>query len=138
MTNYQTVNLTPFKGIISQCFEPYLHIYLEAQDRNMSDMISRFAGDLATSSVTKLEPGEGAPVLTSCGDLFVFYRKCLVQLGELSTGQPLLDLAGLFKKYLREYTSKVIMAGLPYRRQCCPNIAILIINKSTVRAEGSL
>ena len=113
MTNYQTVNLTPFKGIISQCFEPYLHIYLEAQDRNMSDMISRFAGDLATSSVTKLEPGEGAPVLTSCGDLFVFYRKCLVQLGELSTGQPLLDLAGLFKKYLREYTSKVIMAGLP-------------------------
>ena len=49
-------------------------------------------------------------MITSCGDLFVFYRKCLVQLGELSAGQPLLDLAGLFRKYLREYTSKVIVA----------------------------
>ena len=46
-------------------------------------------------------------------DLFLFYRKCLVQLAELSTGQPLIDLAGLFRKYLREYTSKVIMAALP-------------------------
>lgn len=36
----------------------------------------------------------------------VFYRKCLVQLGELSAGQPLLDLASLFRKYLREFTSK--------------------------------
>ena len=111
--NYQSINLTPFKGIISQCFEPYLFIYLEAQDKNLSEMISRFSSDLSSSSVVKLEPGEGAPVLTSCGDLFVFYRKCLVQLAELTTGQPMLDLAGLFKKYLREYTSKVIMTGLP-------------------------
>ena len=111
--NYQSINLTPFKGIISQCFEPYLHIYIEAQDKNMSDMISRFAADLSSTTVTKLDAGEGAPVLTSCGDLFVFYRKCLVQLAELSTGQPLLELAGLFKQYLREYTSKVIMAALP-------------------------
>ena len=50
--------------------------------------------------------------MTSCGDLFVFYRKCLVQLGELSAGQPLLDLASLFRKYLREFTSKVILAAL--------------------------
>ena len=111
--NYQAVNLTPFKGIISQCFEPYLHIYLEAQDRNLADMISRFTADLASQGPGRLEPGEGAPVLTSCGDLFVFYRKCLVQLSELTSGQPLLELAALFRKYLREYTSKVIMAALP-------------------------
>ena len=113
--NYQSVNLNPFKGIISQCFEPYLHIYLEAQDRNLSDMISRFSGELSSSKAGQVEPGtgEGAPVLTSCGDLFVFYRKCLVQLSELSSGQPMLDLATLFKKYLREYISKVIVASLP-------------------------
>ena len=105
----------------------------------MSDMISRFAGDLATSSVTKLEPGEGDPVLTSCGDLFVFYGKCLVQLGELSTGQPLLDLAGLFKKYLGEYTSKLIMAAQHWRQcdtdQWCPDTAV--VHESVV-TEGSL
>ena len=110
--NFHNVNLGTFKGIISQCFEPYLHIYLEAQDKNLEDMISKFVGDLSKMSLEKLESGEGAPVMTSCGDLFVFYRKCLVQLGELSAGQPLLDLASLFRKYLREFTSKVILAAL--------------------------
>ena len=42
---YQTVNLAPFKGIISQCFEPYLHIYLEAQDSNLAEMVGRFAAE---------------------------------------------------------------------------------------------
>ena len=28
----------------------------------------------------------GTSVLSSCGDLFVFYKKCLVQCTELSTG----------------------------------------------------
>ena len=112
-SNYQAINLTPFKGIISQCFEPYLHIYLEAQDRNLAEMISRFAGDLASQGVAPAPDfGEGSPVLASCGDLFVFYRKCLVQCSELSTGQPMLALATLFKKYLREYTSRVLVASL--------------------------
>ena len=111
--NYQTVNLNPFKGIISQCFEPYLHIYLEAQDRNLADMIARFAAELNGTKSSQVEVGEGAPVLTSCGDLFVFYRKCLVQLSELTSGQPMVELASLFKKYLREYISKVIVASLP-------------------------
>ena len=116
--NYQSVNLNPFKGIISQCFEPYLHIYLEAQDRNLADMIARFAAELSgNKSSQQVEAGQGAPVLTSCGDLFVFYRKCLVQLSELTSGQPMVELASLFKKYLREYISKVIVASLPKVRE---------------------
>ena len=38
---YQKINLNPFKGIISQVFEPYLNIYIEAQDRNLADLIDR-------------------------------------------------------------------------------------------------
>ena len=102
------------KGIISQCFEPYLHIYLEAQDRNLAEMISRFAGDLGSQCASPApDIGEGSPVHSSCGDLFVFYRKCLLQCSELSTGQPILALANLFRKYLREYTSRVLVASLP-------------------------
>jgi hypothetical protein len=39
----------------------------------------------------------------------------LVQCSELSTGQPepMLALANLFRKYLREYTCRVLMASLP-------------------------
>ena len=114
---YQTVNLAPFKEIISQCFEPYLHIYLEAQDRNLAEMVARFATEAAAGTGTS-DPGAVSAVLPSCGDLFVFYRACLVQCSELSTGQPMLDLAALFKKYLREYTSRVLVSSLPRVLSC--------------------
>ena len=39
-------------------------------------------------------------------------RKCLVQCSELSSGQPMLALANLFRKYQREYTSRVLVTSL--------------------------
>lgn len=33
--------------------------------------------------------GEGA-VISSCADLFLFYKKCLVQCARLTTGEPML------------------------------------------------
>lgn len=111
--NYQSINLTPFKGIISQCFEPHLHIYIEAQDANLKDMVDRFASDVSNGMGGPVRGPDGSPVLPSCGDLFVFYRKCLVQCSELSTGQPMLSLASLFRKYLSEYTRRVLVPSLP-------------------------
>ena len=113
LNNYQSINLTPFKGVISQCFEPHLHIYIEAQDRNLADMVERFASESAAGGVGTTKGPEGSPVLPSCGDLFVFYRKCLVQCSELSTGQPMLSLSSLFRKYLSEYTRRVLVPSLP-------------------------
>lgn len=55
----------------------------------------------------------GAAVLPSCADLFVFYRKCLVQCTQLSTGQPMLGLARTFQKYLREYALRILQNSLP-------------------------
>jgi len=104
------------KGIISQSFEPFLSIYIEAQDRNLSELIERFVVDARKQSALPPEMTSeegGSPVLSSCGDLFVFYKKCLVQCSELSTGQPMLGLAQLFRKYLREYIQRVIVANLP-------------------------
>ena len=76
-----------------------------------------FSVSASLSGPAVVEAGEGAPVMTSCGDLFVFYRKCLVQLSELTSAQPMVELASLFKKYLREYISKVIVASLPKVRE---------------------
>ena len=57
---------------------------------------------------------EGSAVLHSCGDLFMFYKKCLVQCTQLSqSGAPLPALASVFKRHLREYASKVLLANLP-------------------------
>jgi len=40
----QVANETsPFAGLISSCFEPYLNIYIESQDRNLADLVERAA-----------------------------------------------------------------------------------------------
>lgn len=44
----------------------------------------------------------------SSADLFVFYKKCMVQCNQLSNEQPMYELAMVFKKYLREYANKVL------------------------------
>jgi vacuolar protein sorting-associated protein 53 len=51
------------------------------------------------------EGGAGCAILPSCADLFVFYKKCLVQ--------PMVDLAKLFQKYLRDYAVRMLQNNLP-------------------------
>ena len=52
-------------------------------------------------------------VLSSASDLFVFYKKCLVQCASLSTGPPLLDLTEVFKRYLNDYAARVLSPLMP-------------------------
>lgn len=59
------------------------------------------------------EGGAGCAILPSCADLFVFYKKCLVQCAQLSTAQPMVDLAKLFQKYLRDYAVRMLQNNLP-------------------------
>ncbi|UYV74517.1 VPS53 [Cordylochernes scorpioides] len=98
----------PFQGIISSCFEPHLNIYVESQDKHLAQMLEKFA-----SEVQKSRGVSAVTVLPSCGDLFVFYKKCLVQCTQLSTGRPMLALASTFQKYLREYATRVLQGSLP-------------------------
>ncbi|KAK7087757.1 vacuolar protein sorting-associated protein 53 homolog [Littorina saxatilis] len=104
---------TPFTGYISRCFEPHLNIYIESQDRNLSELILRFLEDLRQQGPLRLDSDEGSNVLPSCADLFVFYKQCMVQCSQLSTGKPLLDLTRTFQKYLKEYAHRVLLANLP-------------------------
>ncbi|XP_060068692.1 vacuolar protein sorting-associated protein 53 homolog [Ylistrum balloti] len=105
--------LSPFSGIISRCFEAHLSIYIESQDRNLAELINRFLEDLRQHGTPRMESEESSNVLPSCADLFVFYKKCMVQCSQLSTGQPMLDLTRTFQKYLREYAHKVLLTNLP-------------------------
>ena len=65
-------NLTPFYGLISHCFEPYLHIYIESQDQNLVELIDRAAQEQKTKGccygcVCRIQfrnlkkPGSGLP-----------------------------------------------------------------------------
>ncbi|KAK7794507.1 hypothetical protein R5R35_004724 [Gryllus longicercus] len=123
---------SPFQGLIGRCFEPYLYIYIESLDRNLSELIDRFVQDAkqqqsAASSGAPGGNGDGAlpgegggAVLSSCADLFVFYKKCMVQCTQLSTGEPMLGLAATFQRYLREYANKLLLGSLPKLRRVSP------------------
>ncbi|GAB6030212.1 Vacuolar protein sorting-associated protein 53 [Chamberlinius hualienensis] len=101
-----------FIGMISKCFEPHMNIYVESQDRNLADLVDRFVQDFKQNGLPKGEI-EGSIVLPSCADLFVFYKKCMVQCAQLSTGQPMLALTATFQKYLREYAIRLLQNNLP-------------------------
>lgn len=102
--------------MIGRCFEPYLNIYIESLDRNLSDLMEKFVMDCKTQPPgAKDSDGVEGPstVLSSCADLFIFYKKCMLQCTQLSTGSIMLNLAETFQKYLREYALKVLQNNLP-------------------------
>lgn len=110
----EAVNSTsPFFGLIGVCFEPFLDIYTESVDRNLAEIMERFVQDnIATKGA--FDPiANNSTVFPSCADLFVFYKKCLVQCTQLSTEKPLYTLSQIFKKYLREYASKILEHKIP-------------------------
>ncbi|CAA9997802.1 unnamed protein product [Nesidiocoris tenuis] len=124
----KTKIVSPFTGIISECFQPYLYIYIDSLDRNMAELLDRAVADAKADFGREGLPGQSIGVLSSCADLFVFYKKCLVQCNQLSNGQPMLLLAGIFQKYLREYASKVLQNNLPKVATAVTSIGTSVTN----------
>ncbi|XP_017837908.1 vacuolar protein sorting-associated protein 53 homolog [Drosophila busckii] len=106
----QPLTQTVFHDQIGQCFKPHLDIYIRSIDRNLAELLEKFI------EMSK-EPYKFAEAKTtvypSSGDLFVFYKKCMVQCNQLSNEQPMYELALVFKKYLREYAAKVLEGSTP-------------------------
>lgn len=99
-----------FINLIGACFKPYLDIYTDSIERSLAELIDQFA----QQNQQQLVPKDGnASVFPNCAELFVFYKKCMVQCTQLSNEKPMYDLTLIFKKYLREYSSKVLDARIP-------------------------
>lgn len=116
IARFKETNTTPFTGIIWNCFEPYLNIYVECQDRQLEQMINEFVDEMNKENnqnqVNKNET-KMAEVFASSGILFTQYKNFLVQCVKLSQKRPLVQLASTFQKYLREYANRVLMQNLP-------------------------
>ncbi|KAL0597828.1 Vacuolar protein sorting-associated protein 53-like protein [Plecturocebus cupreus] len=80
---------------------------------NLGELIDRFVADFKAQGPPKPNTDEGGAVLPSCADLFVYYKKCMVQCSQLSTGEPMIALTTIFQKYLREYAWKILSGNLP-------------------------
>ncbi|XP_053684665.1 vacuolar protein sorting-associated protein 53 homolog [Sabethes cyaneus] len=103
-----------FMDLIGVCFKSYLDIYTDSVDRSLAELILQFA----QQNIQQLLPKDGnVSVIPNCAELFVFYKKCMVQCTQLSNEKPMYDLTLIFKKYLREYAIKVLEARIPKLQQ---------------------
>lgn len=97
---------TGFDQSISGAFEPYLSVWVDAQDKQLAGMISKYKQQPPKAPD---EDFNSQSVIASSTDLFNFYRLSLTQCAKLSVGQPLADLTRVFAKYLEQYAQQVLL-----------------------------
>ncbi|XP_022667967.1 vacuolar protein sorting-associated protein 53 homolog [Varroa jacobsoni] len=133
------IDRNPFNGLISSCFEPHVHVYMETRARELAQMIDKFAKEAEQMLPPKVD-GQPAATLPSCADLFIFFKKCLVQCIQMPAfrGQGLVLLSGTFKKYLREYASRVLQAALPKGGSSAGSARPLLANLQTLVEQSGM
>ncbi|KAG0130386.1 Vps53-like protein [Tuber indicum] len=96
-----------FGKAISEAFEPYLSLWVDDLDRQLSAMIPKYRIQPLRSGDEDFTPSSS--VLPSSIELFHFYRLSLAQCAKLSTGSKLLDLSKIFAKHLDQYAEAVLL-----------------------------
>ena len=95
-----------FSQAISEAFEPYLSIWVEAQDKHLSTMIPKYRSQPPRQPDEEFSP---QMVISSSTELFSFYRLTLAQCARLSPGARLVELTKVFAKYLDLYAQQVLL-----------------------------
>ncbi|KXG53505.1 uncharacterized protein PGRI_005550 [Penicillium griseofulvum] len=96
-----------FNQSISEAFEPYLSVWVEAQDKQLAALIPKYRQQ--PLQVPDEEEFNSHIVISSSTELFTFYRLALQQCAKLSTGGSLAELAKVFAKYLDQYAQQVLL-----------------------------
>ena len=117
---------------ISDAFEPYLSLWVEAQDKDLSVMIPQYRSRPPSPPD---EDFSSQQVIPSSTELFNFYRLSLAQCAKLSTGDPLYELSKVFSRYLDQYAQQVLLfyisekptGGTPSRIPIVEDV-ILVLN----------
>jgi hypothetical protein len=117
-----------FKRSISSCFEDFLDIYTNDQEKAITSMLNTYR------SKPILEEDQSAVLLSSGTELYLYYRQALNQLSKMNNSKPLFDLYNIFGKHLLNY-STFMSSKLPKddRKNVADNeirICTLILNTS--------
>lgn len=94
-----------FGQAISEAFEPYVSLWVEAQDRQFATLLPKYRQQPLRSLDEDFSPQS---VIPSSTELFQHYRLNLNQCAKLSTGERLLELSRTFGKYLDQYSQQVL------------------------------
>ncbi len=95
-----------FSQAISEAFEPYLSIWVEAQDRHLSTLIPKYRVQPPRQPDEEFSP---QMVISSSTELFSFYRLTLAQCAKLSPGARLVELTKVFARYLDQYAQQILL-----------------------------
>ncbi|KAI7961141.1 hypothetical protein MJO28_001630 [Puccinia striiformis f. sp. tritici] len=99
---------------IRTAFEPYLGIFVDAQDQALSEMFKQFRTSIPKLSDYVEVGTEERPcsILATSMELFHFYRTTLDRCARLSTGKAFLDLCSIYKKWLKVYSEEILSTSL--------------------------
>ena len=122
----------PFAHAISDAFEPYLSIWVEAQDRQLSMLVDSYR----QKPLKGVDDDFSSQMVTpSSVELFSFYRSSFAQCTKLSTGIRLVELSTVFAKYLDQYAHQILLlhtsersAGQGQSRVTTIEEAVLVLN----------
>ncbi|KII71356.1 Vacuolar protein sorting-associated protein 53 [Thelohanellus kitauei] len=119
------------EGILTSVFLKHIQIYIQFQDRNLNTLLSthiklaRKEGLMGLVEATQqnaadndekiMKMAEGAnaeekfhPVLSVASELFLFYKKCLIQFTKMKCLSHIEELIHVFKKYLIEFMTEIL------------------------------
>ncbi|MCJ1437524.1 Vacuolar protein sorting-associated protein 53 [Xylographa pallens] len=102
----------PFAHAISEAFEPYLSVWVEAQEKQLSVMLPKYRQQPLKPPDEDFSP---QMVMSSSTELYSFYRLTFAQCSKLSTGASLVELSKVFAKYLDNYAQQVLLYHISER-----------------------
>ncbi|KAL6613977.1 hypothetical protein ACP70R_036247 [Stipagrostis hirtigluma subsp. patula] len=97
-----------FHGIISSCFEPYMSVYIELEEKSLVDQLDK----LVQEERWEIEEGSQTNILSSSMQVFLVIRKSLKRCSALTKNQTLFNLFQVFQRILKAYAAK-LYARLP-------------------------
>lgn len=97
-----------FRGIVSSCFEPYLTVYVELEEKTLMEHLEK----LVQEETWDIEEGSQTYILSSSMQVFLIIRRSLKRCSALTKSQTLFNLFKVFQKILKAYATK-LFAKLP-------------------------
>ncbi|QKX53363.1 uncharacterized protein TRUGW13939_00441 [Talaromyces rugulosus] len=107
-----TAESAVFTQVISEAFEPYLGVWVDAQDKQLASLLPKYR-----QQPLKRDDDEfhAQLVIPSSTELFTFYRHSLAQCAKLSTSSSLAELSKVFARYLDQYAQQVLLTYISER-----------------------
>ncbi|KAK6136212.1 hypothetical protein DH2020_030044 [Rehmannia glutinosa] len=106
--NLKLLDLFNFRGIISSCFEPYLAVYVELEEKTLMEHLEK----LVQEETWEIEEGSQTNILSSSMQVFLIIRRSLKRCSALTKNQTLFNLFKVFQRILKAYATK-LFARLP-------------------------